>query len=218
MTWTFFRFDLQNLLTTQSRRVIIPVALIVAFSITLPVPGLPIIIAAFVASVTASYPFQADERGLLDTLYATAALTRRSVVVGRYLTLLVFGAAVIALATALTVLTAFIQHQSLGWTTVAFLLVLAFGVLAVAFAVQLPWFFALGYTKSRAMIYIPVAVISIAGFIAAQFGLLNRAQLPAVVAMPALTAVIAEIVLPLGAALLIASIVTTSRLYARREL
>ncbi len=218
MIATFTRFDLLGLVTTQTRRVAIPILFVIVCGIALPVPGLPIIVAALVVSVSASYPFLADERGLLDTLYAAAPLTRRSVVIGRYLTLLVFGAAAVAIGAVVSLTGAAIRSQSLGAPTLVLLLLIAFGILTVALAVQLPWFFALGYTKSRPMIYIPVAIISIVGFLAGQSGLFDGSQILVGAPTAASLLTVTVIVLPLGVGLLVASVVVASHLYARREL
>jgi ABC-type transport system involved in multi-copper enzyme maturation permease subunit len=194
---------------------LIPLAFVVVFGATLPLPGVPIPVGALIASLTASYPFQADERGLLDTLYATAPVHRRAVVFGRYVSVLVFAAVAIGIGTATTLVLAALRHESIGWPTLALMLLIAFGILAVALAVQLPWFFALGYTTGRPMIYIPVALISVLGFIAGEAGLLNGTTVIAAVAPSPATALL---VLLGGAALLAASAFTASLLYQRREL
>lgn len=216
MIATFSRFDFRNLTTTQPRRVIIPLAFVVVFGAVLPLPGLPILIGALIASLTASYPFQADERGLLDTLYATAPVSRSAVVIGRYISVLVVAAIAIALGTATTVVTGALRHENISWPLIAGMLVIASGITAVALAVQLPWFFALGYTKGRPMIYIPVAVISILGWIAGQTGLLNGTSALKTTASP--SGATALLVLLIGAGLLITSTYTANRLYQRREL
>lgn len=53
----------------------------------------------------ARYLFQADERGLLGTLYATTSVTRREVVIGRYLTVVAYA----ILATRIGVLTSLVD-------------------------------------------------------------------------------------------------------------
>ncbi|WFR65757.1 hypothetical protein P9139_11255 [Curtobacterium flaccumfaciens] len=95
------------------------------------------------------------------------------------------------------------------------MLLVAFGCVCVAFAVQLPWFFALGFTRGRPMIYIPVGIIAVIGFVAGQAGWLGQAG-PLEVRAPSV--LLATVVLVGGAVLLAASAVVAVRVYQRREL
>lgn len=216
MIATFTRFDLRNFATTQPTRIIIPLAFVVVFGATLPVPGMPILAGAIIASVTISYPFQGDERGLLDTLYATSPVSRRAVTIGRYLSALVMAATSIGLGVIVTLIMGVVRHQDQSWPLIATMLLASFGVVAVALSVQLPWFFAMGFTRGRPMIFIPVAVISIGGWIAGRTGLLDGTSSLGSIALPS-TPVVA-LVLVLGTALLAASAAVAVRLYRRREL
>ena len=216
MIATFARFDLRNFATTQPTRVIIPLAFVVIFGATLPIPGMPILAGAIIAAVTASYPFQADERGQLDTLYASTPISRRAVTIGRYISALVMSAVATGLGVVVALIMAQIRDQQLSPSLIAMMLLAGFGVVAVTLSVQLPWFFAMGFTRGRPMIFIPVAVIAAAGWIAGQTGMLSgpssldqlQAPGPAVVT-PVLVG---------GSALLVASAITATRLYRRREL
>jgi len=173
MIATFTLFDVRNFATTQPLRMILPLALVVLFGASVPIPGAPIVIAALIASITTSYYFQGDERGMLDTLYAASSISRPAVVIGRYISALIFAAAAVGLGAATTVVMTAVRHQSLSWPLALGMLVAAFGIVSVALAVQLPWFFALGFTRGRPMIYIPVGILSIAGFVAGQTGFLD---------------------------------------------
>lgn len=217
MTFAFTLFDLRNFATTQPMRLIIPLAFVVVLGLTLPVPGLPIVGGAIVASLTASYHFQGDERGLLDTLYASTPVSRRAVVTGRYLSVLALSAVLIGLGTATMLVVDAVHHQGVHWPIVADMLLVAFGVVAVALSVQLPWFFAMGFTRGRPLTYIPVGIMSIAGWIAAQSGLLDGTVRFDAPATPP-SALVTATVLVVGAGLLVASAAVAARRYQRREL
>lgn len=212
MTSAFVGFDLRNMLTVRS---LLPLLFVVVFGATLPVPGLPIVIGALIASVTVSTPFQTDERGDLDTLYATAPLSRRSVVLGRYVSALVFALAAVLIGTGTSLVSASVRGDALAWPLVAVMLLVALACVCVTYAVQLPWFFALGFTRGRPMIYIPVAVIAVAGFLAGQSGMLTSAT-PADFSVP--TWPLAGGVIVGGIAVLVASVLVSARVYRRREL
>ncbi|SDS66948.1 ABC-2 transporter permease [Microlunatus soli] len=218
MIATFTRFDLRNFATTQPARVIIPLAFVVVFGATLPVPGMPILAGAIIASVTASYSFQGDERGLLDTLYATSPISRRAVTVGRYLSALAMAAAAIGLGVITTLVLSVVRDQQLSWPLIAIMLLGSYAIVAVALSVQLPWFFAMGFTRGRPMIFIPVAVIAVAGWIAGQTGMLSGRSSSTFGAIDAPPALAVVAVLVLGTALLAASAALATRLYRNREL
>jgi ABC-type transport system involved in multi-copper enzyme maturation permease subunit len=212
MTAAFTGFDLRNMLGV---RTLLPLLFVAVFGATLPVPGLPIVIGALIASVTVSTPFQGDERGRLDTLYATAPLARRSVVVGRYLSTLVFALAAVLIGTVTTLVSAAVRHQAVSWPLIAVMLLVALVCICVTYAVQLPWFFALGFTRGRPMVYIPVAVIAVGGFLAGQSGMLTSAS-PAEIGLPPWPLAVG--VGCAGIAALVVSGAVSDRLYRHREL
>lgn len=216
MTAAFTLFDLRNFATTQPLRMLLPLALVVVFGATVPLSGAPIVIGALMAAVTASYYFQGDERGLLDTLYAITPISRCSVVVGRYISMLVLAAISVGLGAATAFIAAAIRHESLSWPVTATMLLAAFGIVTVAFAVQLPWFFALGFTRGRPMVYVPVGVIAVAAFVASQTGLRHGSVRLASFSDP--SALATAMVLILGAAALVASATVAVRLYRKRAL
>ncbi|WP_144765730.1 ABC-2 transporter permease [Curtobacterium sp. 9128] len=216
MITAFTRFDITSFATTQARRALVPLAFVVVFGAVIPVPGLAIVVGAVIAAVSVSYPFQGDERGQLDTLYANTLVRRRDVVVGRFLTVLAFAAAAVALGVLVSLVTAAVRHETMAWSTVGTLLLVAFGVTVACVAVQLPWFFALGYTRARPMLYIPVAVLAVGSWLAGQTGLLDGATSVTIGGGPSPVVVVA--VLVGGVVVLVASALVSTRLYERREL
>lgn len=211
----FARFDLANIATTQPLRVLLPILLAAVFAVTLPVQGAGIVIGAVIAAVTVSVPFQGDEHGRLDVLYGLAPVGRAAVVLGRYLSLLVIALATVGVGALTSFVVGGVRQQPAAWPVVATMLLVAVGVVSVAIAVQVPWFFALGFHRGRPMIYVPVAVIAVVGFIAGRTGLFDG-PVDVAVGLPPLAATVG--VLVLAALLLAVSAVIAIRVYARREL
>jgi|GEM_PF-2523603 len=211
----FARFDLVAMARTQPLRVLLPLLFTVVCCVTLPVPGMGIAVGAVVAAVSASIPFQGDERGRLDTLYGIAPIGRTAVVLGRYLSMLVFAVVAVGIGTATTLVMGAVRHQDIGWPIVATMLLGAAACVGISFAVQLPWFFALGFTRGRPMIYIPVGIIAVVGFIVGQTGWFDGIG-PADVLTPAPW--LAALVLVAVVALFVGSAAVAVRVYRRREL
>jgi len=211
----FARFDLSTTARTQPARVLLPLLFIVVLAATLPAPGLGIVVGAVIAAVSASIPFQGDERGRLDTLYGVAPIGRTAVVLGRYVTMIAFGIAAVGVGTVTAFVSASLRHQELPWPLVATMLLAAVACVGVSYAFQLPWFFLLGFTRGRPMIYIPVAIVAVAGFIAGRVGWLEGIGLADVLA-PAPG--VAALVLIGVIALLGVSAAVSVRVYRRREL
>lgn len=105
-----------------------------------------------------TYPFLADERGRHDLLYATLPVRRRSVVWGRHLYFVVMelGALLVAIALSSAVALATAHTLDLGFT--ALIAWAATAVASLIITVQLPVLFALGYTKSRWIVVVPLII------------------------------------------------------------
>ena len=104
-----------------------------------------------------SYPFSAGERNGIDLLYATLSITRKTVVLGRYLFAMVLNLCAGVLAYILIFLASMLlkidfQHGSIISLVLALLI-----VYSIVQAFQLPFYFKLGYAKARFIIYIPLA-------------------------------------------------------------
>ena len=211
----FTRFDLATIATTQPLRVLLPILLTVVFAVTLPIQGAGIVIGAIVAAVSVSAPFQSDEHGRLDVLYGIAPLGRAAVVLGRYLSLLVIAAVTVGVGALTSFVVDEVRHQAPAWPLASTTLLIAFGVVSAAIAVQVPWFFALGFHRGRPMIYIPVGIISIAGFIGGRTGVFDGAA-GISIGIPSL--VVTAAVLIAGVAALVVSAAVAVRVYRRREL
>ncbi len=170
MIASFARFDITNFVTPARR--VLPAALLVLIApVAAPWPALGIGAAAIVMSLLAANPFTADELGRLDTLYATLPITRRAVVLGRYVALIAIYLAAALAATVAAVITSMSGHRAVDFAALGAVNVAGFLAFAIALAVQLPFFFSLGFTRARPMVFIPAAVLVVAAVLASQAGL-----------------------------------------------
>jgi hypothetical protein len=217
MIAAFTRFDIINFATTQVRRVLLPLLFVIVFGLAVPAGGLPVLVGAAVAVASVSYLFQADERGLLDTLYATASVSRRDVVIGRYLTVILYAIVAAVLGIAVSLVGGVIDHHSFGWPVLATALLGAFVVIAIGVSAQLPFYFALGFTKARPLMFIPIVLVGGAGVVAIQLGVLKGIG-GDIVSWTVNNPAIDAIGLAAGIALLVFSASIAVARYTRREL
>jgi hypothetical protein len=215
MIAAFARFDLRNTFG-QGTRVLAPLAFVALVAVVFPLPALAVIGAVAVGSLIASGPFLADERGRLDTLYATLPVTRRHVVIGRYVTLVVLYLVAAAIASVVSLVAAGVRGAPFDGG--AFVLAHAVGFLAVsvALAVQVPFFFSVGFTRARPMMYLPLAVLVAALWLTKNSGLFDHVT---ELRMPAASLAVAEVLaVLLGLALLVGSAAVSVGRYRRRAL
>lgn len=211
----FAVFDILNF-ATPVKRVAPALFLVLVAPWAAPSPAFGIAAAAIVMSLLASNPFAADERGRLDTLYATLPLSRRGIVVGRYLALMAVYLIAAALATAAAVVIQIKSGSAPDPLLFGAVNVIALLFFAVAVSLQLPFFFSVGFTRARLLAFIPATVVVGGGALAAQFGALSATGLIDVISHN-LTALWVGAPLVV-AALLAASIAISSARYSRRAL
>ena len=113
----------------------------------------------FAASIIPQYIFSMDERAKLDLLYASLPVTRRNLVFGRYLMmiLLAFGLTLVSLM--ITLIVAPLLEQNILSPEVGMLVLAGLAGFGFFIAVQLPIFFALGYTRARPWTIMPAIII-----------------------------------------------------------
>lgn len=168
MTLTFARFDLLS--WALQRQPLLPLALVAAVGFALPVPGLAIVAAGLVTSVTVAVPFLADERGRLDALYGILPVSRRAVVAGRTLSLLVYSLAAAAIATIVTYIAAAFQGEAVPHDVVLMALAAAAAIVGLSLALQLPVLFRVGYSRGRFIAYAPSMTLAGLAWIAQAVG------------------------------------------------
>ncbi len=211
MSLAFARFDLQSWLPrTQT---LLPLAFIAVVGIVLPVPGMAIAASAIVTMLLVSAPFLGDERGRLDTLYGVLPVSRRSIVVGRMLAILVLFVIAAAVANATTLVMAAVRGGSPDPQLLLIANAAAFALVGLAVSLQLPVLFRIGYSRGRLMAYAPALVIAGLAWLGQELGLLTS-DAPA----PAPVAVLAGIGFALGVLGVVVGTAVAVRQYEGREL
>ncbi|GAB2474993.1 ABC-2 transporter permease [Xylanimonas ulmi] len=168
----------------------------------------------FAATIGPQYPFNLDERSHLDTLYATLPLSRRSVVLGRYATMVAVALILAAASVLVTLAAAPFLGESPDAGTLGMLTLGGFAAFCLFTAVQLPFFFSLGFSRARPFAFIAPLVGLAALFFA--FGGRSELTLTALdrlATWPVLASAAIGAVLLLGA-----SAALSIRLYAARDL
>ncbi|PPF43357.1 hypothetical protein C5B85_13610 [Pseudoclavibacter sp. AY1F1] len=171
MTLAFTRFDLTS--WAFKKQTLLLLAFIALIGIVLPIPGMAIAASALVTSLILSAPFLGDERDRLDTLYGVLPISRSTVVVGRALSVLLFGLAAVAVATAVTFVMAWVRNRELAPELLIVSYAAAFAIVGLAVGVQLPVLFRVGYTRGRFMVYVPVIVIAGGAWVGQAAGILG---------------------------------------------
>ncbi|WP_431031391.1 ABC-2 transporter permease [Plantibacter sp. RU18] len=163
MTFAFTRFDLMSWF--PRRQTLLPLAFIVIVGIALPVPGMAIAASAFVTSLMLSTPFLGDERDRLDTLYGVLPISRRAIVVGRALSILLYGVVAMTIATVTTLSVAAIRGTTIAPELLMTGYAASFAIIGLPVGVQLPVLFRIGYSRGRLVVYAPVLLIAGAAWI-----------------------------------------------------
>jgi ABC-type transport system involved in multi-copper enzyme maturation permease subunit len=215
MIGTFARFDLRNTFG-QGTRVLAPLAFVAVIAIVFPLPAFAVVGAVTVGSLIASGPFLADERGRLDTLYATLPVSRRHVVIGRYVTLVVLYLVAAVIASVVSLVAAGVRGTPFDGGAFVLAHAVGFLVVSVALAVQVPFFFSVGFTRARPMMYLPLAALVVVAWLASNSGLLDHVTEISVPAVPLATA--EGFAVLLGLALLAGSAAVSVSRYRRRAL
>lgn len=109
--------------------------------------------------LTMSYPFTISEKNGLDILYGTLSLSRRTMVLGRYL----FVLALEVLCVLMVFVCAFSLSKVVGipfvFAEMAMSLCLLSGIFSMVVAVQYPIYFKYGYTKARFLAMAPLLLV-----------------------------------------------------------
>lgn len=211
----FVLFDMLNFVTPV-KRIAPALFLVLVAPFVAPWPALGIGAAAIVMSLLASNPFATDERAGLDTLYATLPMTRRSVVLGRYISLVVLYLIVASLGTVAAIVVHIKDGQVVDFRLLQLVNVVALLIFIGGLAVQLPFFFSVGFTRARFMTFIPAALLVGGAALASQLGLIHGADLIRVVSHNVNSLLLPALII--GAAALAVSVVISATQYSRRAL
>ncbi|WP_163274970.1 ABC-2 transporter permease [Cellulomonas iranensis] len=126
-------------------------------------PAVGLMAGAVFAAVVAAYPFAVEDKNDLGTLHASLPVQRGTLVLARYvlslLTYLVATAAATVLAVAWsTTGDAVVTAGELGLVATA-----GFVTYALLVGIQLPVYYAVGYTRGRLLGYVPIMLLSAGG-------------------------------------------------------
>lgn len=212
MIAAFTRFDVGNLFTSPAR-MLVPFAFVVVAGIAGPTPLFAIAAAAAVTSLGVGTPFLNDERGHLDTLYAILPISRKTVVVGRYLAMALWFVAAAVIGTVTVVVTNLVRGEAVQPAVLVLTLAVSFCGAALALAVQLPVLFAFGFAKARAAMFLPLIVVVVLVTAAAGLGLLSSSFFAQAIASPLTPAVAVAV----GVVAVVISAVVATRIYTRRQ-
>lgn len=118
-----------------------------------------------------AYPFAIGEKTKMDLLYASLPLQKKTLVFGRYLFALLINLGSGVIAFLFTFVTALVLRQDFIFGDTAAAIVGCFFLFTLVEAMQIPFYFKLGYTKAKLVVFLPLLVVP-----AALFGLLQLAQ------------------------------------------
>lgn len=168
-----------------------------------------------------SYPFAVGEKNSLDTLYGTLSLSRKNVVVGRY----VFVILLEVIFGAMMLLCSWVMSFLLGAEFIPsgeiFSLSLLSGVSSLVIAVQYPIYFKLGYNKAKPIALIPLFLVFLAILqLPSLAKLLNwDFSWETIVRSMIISPYLMNLVIPgLGLILLALSCALSCRIYTRRDM
>ncbi|WP_144875146.1 ABC-2 transporter permease [Microbacterium sp. 1.5R] len=211
MTLAFTRLDVMSWF--PRRQTLLPLAFVVVVGLVLPIPGMAIVAAAFVTSLMLSAPFLGDERDHLDTLYGILPLSRRAVVIGRLLSILIYGVIAMAIATVTTLAVAAARGATVAPEFLGICFAAAFAVMGIAVGVQLPVLFRVGYSRGRLMVYAPALLLAAAAWASQAFGLVDGDLIGTIPPALGLSVCVA-----VGVVGIVVGTILAVRLYSTREL
>ncbi|KAA9156418.1 ABC-2 transporter permease [Microbacterium lushaniae] len=109
----------------------------------------------------------------LDTLYGVLPVSRRAIVVGRALSILVYGVVALIVATVATLVVAAVRGTPLAPELLAIAYAAALAIVGLSIGVQLPVLFRVGYSRGRFMVYAPTILIVGAAWIVQASGVID---------------------------------------------
>lgn len=207
------RLDLRSIAPYGRTQVVVMVLVVPLFAWLTGEPATALVIAAVFATFLTSYPFAIADKFDLDTLYGMLPTSRRALVAGRFLLALGLYVAAAALGAVMSVGIALARDQAIATGDAALVLAISFAIFAVVVALQHPFFWAMGYTRARAVSYVPLLALAFGG---ALLPLLGVDPTGAPLGSPASAGGVAALLVLGGALALVASAAVSIRLDARR--
>lgn len=109
-----------------------------------------------------SYPFSISDKNGLDTLYSTLALKRKTVVIGRYLFVLILEVIFIILAFICSLALSIVTKTEFILSEMLFILSMLSCIFSLVIAIQYPIYFKYGYNKAKILSLVPLFIVFLA--------------------------------------------------------
>lgn len=108
-----------------------------------------------------SYPFAVGDKNGLDTLYGTLSLSKKNIVTGRYLFVLMLEIICVVLAFFCSWILSIVISTEFILANELFTLSLLSGVFSLIVSIQYPIYFKYGYNKAKILALIPLFIVFI---------------------------------------------------------
>lgn len=154
------RLDVRSVAPYGRAQVLVMVLVVPLFASLTGEPATAVVMAAVFATFLASYPFAIADKNDLDTLYGMLPVSRRALVAGRYVFALALYVASTLLGGVMAAVIAAIRHEPVALADAALVAAISFAIYCVVVALQHPFFWAMGYTKARAVSYVPLLALA----------------------------------------------------------
>jgi len=165
-TLSFAKLDfitIKPFLTIKNLSLLLCVASFLVFGTDSPSATISMVI--MYATMFAVYPFAVGEQNGIDALYSTLPISRSVVVAGRYLFAVLVNIAAVILSFGLTAIVYTILRREFIIEEMLLTVVVCFSVFVFMQAVQLPFYFKLGYNKAKIIAYLPLLAFPVCVFI-----------------------------------------------------
>lgn len=166
----FTKLDLQTVkpyLLDKRSLIYLVLAIVLPYGNKEPISAIALVL--LFSMLLSTYPFAISDQNNLDKLYIALNIDRKTVVIGRYFTLLLFYVIASILGISIYVALSIFMNISLNIKEVLFLTLTILTVMFLLQSLQFPFFFKNGYLKSKSLTYLPFALISIISILFSKF-------------------------------------------------
>lgn len=166
----FTKLDLQTVkpyLLDKRSLIYLVLAIVLPYGNKEPISAIALVL--LFSMLLSTYPFAISDQNNLDKLYIALNIDRKTVVIGRYFTLLLFYVIASILGISIYVALSIFMNISLNIKEALFLTLTILTVMFLLQSLQFPFFFKNGYLKSKSLTYLPFALISIISILFSKF-------------------------------------------------
>ena len=125
------------------------------------------------AGTFTAYTFENTEKSNLNVLFATLPTNRKSMLVARYIFMLIVLLAFLVVAIGLGLIIDLAFSNTISFSMYLMFICLGFGLFLFNTGFQTPFFYRFGYTKGRIFLWIPIILVIIVMNLPVFFGLFN---------------------------------------------